>query len=176
VSGNSFSAGSAASGSVVIGVGNAAALDTVDVNATAVGGPAVTFTFVVGAPANSLEVEIGGDPDASATNLAAQIVNPLNGLDSYVSAALGATGEALVTSLQAGLIGNGITLQATGATLTPVAATALTGGVEGPASAALVTSGANTSVPPLVYTNGIGERTLYKQRLFKTGAPKLTLE
>lgn len=35
---------------------------------------------------------------------------------------------------------------------------------------------ANTSVPPLVYTNGIGERTLFETREVITSAPTVGLE
>jgi hypothetical protein len=131
----------------------------------------------VGADADD-EVAVGSTIDDSATNLAARVNLAANGLTSYLSATPvgGGSGDVTLTAAASlGSTGDGITYSATGANLSPVATTNLAGGGDVP-TAAIDNPKPNASVVPLVYTNGIGERTLYQPRQFHMGAPELDLD
>ena len=127
--------GAAAAGTLTIAAGNVADTETVTLDASAVGGPAVVFTFVAGAPALPTEVMVGGDNNASTANLLAAIQNPANGLDSFVLAAAGgALNEIDFTVATDGTAGNGVTNATSSANVTPAV---FAGGMDaGPISAA----------------------------------------
>ena len=170
--------------------GGAATVTLTNDNVGATGNVAVSDTvanagFIVSgmsggvAAVTSLEVAIGASIDDSAANLLAKVNDPANGLTPYLVATPvgGASGDVLVAAAATavGVPGNSITLQATGANLTPGAATALTGGVDSTPTGTLSGSKPNASIAPLVHTNGIGERTLYVPRSFRIGTPKVDL-
>lgn len=109
--------------------------DTVTIDATAVGGPAVIFTARV-APAAATEFIIAGSAAGTASALAAVINNPANGLyPSYTAARNNGTNTVTVTATFGGTTGNTITL----ATSAPGHVT-LSGGT--------LLNGANTSHKP----------------------------
>jgi len=120
-------AGTAASGDITVGAGNAIDGDTATVGTSTVGGPNVTLTFR-DAPASIFEVQIGSTEDATAANLTGVINNIPVGLSLYVTAVFGGSGACDLTAVQDGAAGNGITLAETGANLT-VSGAALSGGV-----------------------------------------------
>lgn len=145
----------AAAGSVDIAAGNAAPGDTVTVNTSAVGGPSVTFTFSA-APASSTDVLVGGTEDDSATNLAAAINNPFNGLAPYVMAAApggGPPSPVTITAVTAGTAGNSIVLGAVGANLSTVA---MAGGVD---AMAISAADANASALAVLGQLAFGDLT-----------------
>lgn len=119
----------AATGDVTVAAGNAAPGDTATIDATAVGGPSVTFTFSA-APVSTTDVLVGGTEDASATNLANAINNPLNGLSPYLTAAApggGPPSPVDLTAVTAGTAANNIVVSAVGVNLT---FTTMGGGVD----------------------------------------------
>lgn len=141
--------GVAATETLSIAAGNAAPGDTVTVDTSAVGGPVAVFLYVAGAPSTSLEVQVGGDNNASAANLLAATINPANGLLPYVTAAAGAANEVDYTAASEGTAGNGITVATSGANIT--APGNLTGGVDaGPLTAAQASSIADQVLVDLV--------------------------
>lgn len=78
--------------------------DTVTINAIPVGGPTVTFTANGGGPTGFV---IGGTGDITATNLAAAINNPVNGLfPAYVAANTLGTNFVTVSATFGGTTGN----------------------------------------------------------------------
>lgn len=120
--------GAASTGTISIAAGNAAPGDTVTIDTTAVGGPAVAFLFVAGAPAASNEVTVGGTNNDSAANLLAAVQLSANGLLPYVTAAAGAANEVDLTAAFDGAAGDSITVATTGANITVPAN--LAGGVD----------------------------------------------
>lgn len=146
----------AATGSFTVTVGNVADGDTATVDATAVGGPSVTFTFRA-APVSDTDVLVGGTEDASASNLAAAINNPLNGLSSYVTAAApggGPPSPVNLTAVEAGTAANSITLASTGANLTDSGG--LAGGVD---AMAISAADANASALAVLGQLSFGDLT-----------------
>jgi hypothetical protein len=84
--------------------------DTVTVDTTAVGGPAVTFTAVL-VPALPTEFAIGGSGASTASALATCINNPANGLSpAYVAANTFGTNTVTISAVTGGTAGNGILL------------------------------------------------------------------
>jgi len=147
--------GVAAAGDITVTAGNAAPGDTATVNASAVGGPSVTFTFSA-APTATTDVLVGGTEDASASNLAAAINNPLNGLAPYVTAAApggGPPSPVDITAVTAGTAGNSIVLSAVGANLT---VSAMAGGVD---AMALSAADANASATAVLGLYAFGDLT-----------------
>jgi len=146
----------AATGSFEIAAGNAADGDTVTVDTSPVGGPSVTFTFRA-APSASTDVAVGGTEDDSATNLAAAINNPLNGVSAYVSAAApggGPPSDVDLTAVTAGTAANSIALAAVGANLSVSAAMA--GGVD---AMAISAADANASALAVLGQFAFGDLT-----------------
>lgn len=153
--------------------GNVAMSDTVANAGFVVSG----MSGAVGADADD-EVAVGATIDDSATNLAAKVNLAANGLNGFVSASPvgGGSGDVTLTAEASfGSTGDDITYSATGANLSPAATTNMAGGGDLP-TGALDNPKPNASVVPLVYTNGIGERTLYRPRQFHIGAPELDLD
>jgi hypothetical protein len=145
----------AAAGSVDIAAGNAADGDTVTVNASAAGGPSVTFTFRA-APTAATDVLVGGTEDASATNLANAINNPFLGLAPYVGAVApggGPPSPVTITAVTAGAAGNTILLGAVGANLSTVA---MAGGVD---AMAISAADANASALAVLGQFAFGDLT-----------------
>jgi hypothetical protein len=120
--------GVAATGNFTIAAGNVVAGATAQINASSVGGPNLTFTFVAGAPATNVEVQVGASNVISTTNLAARISLAANGFAPYLTASP-AAGVTTITATTQGTAGNSIALTVTGANLTRSAAT-LAGGVD----------------------------------------------
>lgn len=150
--------GVAASGSYSIAAGNAADGDTLTIDTTAVGGPSVVLTFRA-APATPDEILIGGTEDASATNAANAINNPLNGLTPYVVAAApggGPPSSIDITAVNVGTAGNSITLASSGANLTPAGPTALAGGAD---ANALTAADANANAAAVLALYAFGDLT-----------------
>jgi hypothetical protein len=118
----------------------------------------VTFTFRA-APALSTDILIGGTEDASATNAANVINNPLNGLTAYVSAAApggGPPSAINITAVTVGTAGNSITLASSGANLTPAGPTALAGGAD---ANALSAADANANAAAVLALYAFGDLT-----------------
>jgi hypothetical protein len=97
-----------AAADIVIAAGNADEGDTLDVDATAIGGPAVTFTFTA-TPSLDSDVEIGVDANATAANLEVALDLAGNGLAPYTTATV-STDTVTLTSDVIGAVGNGVTL------------------------------------------------------------------
>lgn len=149
--------GAAATGTITVGAGNAAAGDTASVGTSAVGGPDVTFTFVAGAPSSPTEVSVGLDEDASAANLAAAVNNPINGLTPYLSAVApgGPPSDVDMTAATDGTAQNGFTLAVAGANLAVSGAT-FAGGAD---SVALTAAEANTDAQDVLDLLAFGDLT-----------------
>lgn len=90
--------------------------DTVTIDATAIGGPSVTFT-ARNAPALDTEFQIGAGASNTASALTARINDPVNGLyPSYVAANSGGSSVVTATAVDGGLDGNNILLSRVEAT------------------------------------------------------------
>lgn len=138
--------GDFASGTFTIDVADADPGDTVTVNATAVDGPSVVFTFVNGTPTAPNEVQRdGGDHEVTAANLANAINNPDNGLNPYVSAAA-ATNVVTVTAVSEGTASNAIALSDDSGAITTVD---MAGGVD---ADPLTAVNANTAATAILNT------------------------
>lgn len=123
--------GAIATGSFTIAAGNANPGDSASIDTSALGGPNVTFNFVA-IVALPTDVLVGGTEDETATNFAAAISNPVNGLVPYITAvAVGGGPPSLVdlTAAQVGTSGNSIAIAVVGANLAVSGAT-LAGGVD----------------------------------------------
>jgi hypothetical protein len=104
------------------------AAETVTVDATAVGGPAVTFVARA-SPSLATEFALGGSATSSAAALAAAINNPANGLyPNYVAARTGGTHVVTVTATFGGTTGNNITLATNAPSHVTLSGGTLTGG------------------------------------------------
>jgi hypothetical protein len=146
--------GAAATGGFTVLAGNAITGDMATVDATAIGGPSVTFTFVAGAPAVPTEVTVGGSANDSALNLVNAINLVVNGLSTLVTAAAPGGGVCSVTADQDGTAGNSIaTTVVSGGDLTAAGAT-LAGGVD---ANALTAADANTNAANVLTLLGFGD-------------------
>ena len=84
-------------------------VDWVTIDITAIGGGAVTLNAVAGAPGAN-QFQVGVNDTTTAANLASAINNPINGLNTYVSANSYGTYLVTVTAVNGGLVGNGVLL------------------------------------------------------------------
>jgi hypothetical protein len=101
-------ASASAAADIVIAAGNAEEGDTLEVDASVLGGPVVTFTFTA-TPVLDTDVEIGADADATAAALEAALDLAGNGLADYTTATV-VTDTVTLTADVAGVIGNGVAL------------------------------------------------------------------
>lgn len=120
--------GATATGDIDIAAGNAAPGDTVQIDASAIGGPNLTFEFVAGVPATNIEVQVGGTNLISTTNLVARINLPANGYAPYLTAADAGGGTTTITAATEGTAANAVAMVAVGANITADAN--LAGGVD----------------------------------------------
>src|SRR5690348_9427056 len=110
--------GAAATGNITIAAGNVAAGNTVRINASAIGGPNLLFTFTAGAPVANTDVQVGGTNLVSTTNLVARINLPANGYAPYLVANDAGAGVTHITATTAGTAGNSVTMVDVGANIT----------------------------------------------------------
>jgi hypothetical protein len=120
--------GAVATGDITIAAGNVAAANSVQINASAVGGPNLTFTFTAGAPVAATDVQVGGTNLISTTNLVARINLPANGYAPYLVATDAGAGVTLLTATNEGTAANAIAMIDVGANITADATFA--GGVD----------------------------------------------
>lgn len=110
--------GVAATGDITIAAGNVVATNSVQINASAIGGPNLTFTFVAGAPATNTEVQVGGTNLISTANLVARINLPANGYAPYLVASDAGGGVTLITATNEGTAANAVAMVDVGANIT----------------------------------------------------------
>jgi hypothetical protein len=131
--------GAAATGNITIAAGNVAAGNSVTIDASAIGGPNLTFTFGAGAPVADTDVQVGGTNLISTTNLVARINLPANGYAPYLVATDPGGGVTLLTATTVGTAANAVAMSDVGANITADANFA--GGVD---TNALTAANANT--------------------------------
>jgi hypothetical protein len=108
---------------------NPAPGDTIDIDATAIGGPPlVTFTFVIGPPGGPTDVTIGIDQNATALAFIA-VLTAYVPLQPFVTAVPGAPGDVIITAVQVGTAGNTVFVIPTG-NFVPVGPNPLAGGAD----------------------------------------------
>lgn len=125
--------GVAASGAFTIAAGDVTPGTTATVDATALGGPSILFTFIGGAPATPQDVEVGANENITAANFAAAINNPANGLAPYLVAAApggGPPSAINITAVAEGTAGNGIAISNAVDPNLSVSGATLAGGVD----------------------------------------------
>jgi hypothetical protein len=106
--------------------------DTITVNATAVGGPTVTFTART-SPSLATEFLIGAGSANTASALASAINNPANGLyPSYVASRTNGTPTVTITATFGGTTGNSITLATSASSHITLSGGTLTNGANRP--------------------------------------------
>ena len=120
--------GVAATGNITIAAGNVVAGNTVQIDASAIGGPNLTFTFTAGAPVANTDVQVGGTNLISTTNLVARINLPANGYAPYLVASDAGGGVTLITATNEGTAANAVAMVDVGANITADAN--LSGGVD----------------------------------------------